>query len=79
MQLPLRVALNIKQRRKQLGLTQVQLAKKITELAGREWAQPQVSDLERGRFSPMLPTLELIAQALDMQPARLLELPAAKG
>lgn len=75
MQLPVRVALNIRNRRLQIGLTQVELAKKISELAGRVWAQPQVSDLERGKFAPTLCTLDVIAQALEIPPAKLFDLP----
>jgi transcriptional regulator with XRE-family HTH domain len=75
MQLAVRVALNIRNRRRQIGLTQVELARKITELAGRIWAQPQVSDLERGKFSPTLCTLDVIAQALEISPGKLFDLP----
>lgn len=75
MQLPVRVALNIRNRRRQIGLTQVELAKKISDLAGRAWAQPQVSDLERGKFSPTLCTLDVIAQALEIAPGKLFDLP----
>lgn len=75
MQLSLRVALNIRQRRKEIGLTQVELAAKISEMLGRAWAQPQISDLERGKYSPTLSTLTAISQVLDIAPQKLFDLP----
>lgn len=75
MQLPLRVALNIRNRRKEIGLTQTELAARITATLGRAWAQPQISDLERGKYSPTLSTLTAISEVLEIAPQKLFELP----
>lgn len=57
---------NLRLRRKELGLTQVQLA----ERAGVE--QGYISDLEMGKKKPMLGTLAPLAEALDTTPSALI-------
>ena len=57
---------NLKNRRKELGLTQAALAKKI------EAHQPYIADLESGDRSPALETLAKLSEALGTSPAELL-------
>lgn len=58
---------NLRSRRKELGMTQSELA----ELAGV--SQPNVSDYEAGRIMPSLDTLALIGEALGLGAHALLD------
>lgn len=49
----------LKERREELGLTQSELAKRL------DCHAPYISDLENGKKSPQLSTLERIAEALE--------------
>ena len=57
---------NLKSRRLQLGMTQVELAEKLGV------AQAYISDLESGRKRPLVDTLAPLADALRTTPARLI-------
>jgi transcriptional regulator with XRE-family HTH domain len=57
---------NMKARREELGLSQLELAR-ITGIQ-----QPQLSELERGGTNPTLATLARIAEALDLSPSALI-------
>jgi HTH-type transcriptional regulator/antitoxin HipB len=57
---------NIKRRRDQLGLTQAQLAERISAQA------PYVSDLETGKRVPVVGSLAKLADALETTPEKLL-------
>jgi|LakMenEpi03Aug12_release.lakeMendotaPanAssembly.Ray.scaffolds.fasta_scaffold226860_2 transcriptional regulator with XRE-family HTH domain len=78
MELRIRVAKNVRLRRLMAGLTQQQFAAKLSEITGRGWAQPQVSDVEHGRTAITLTTLEKIAQALDVPVSDLVQVPRAR-
>lgn len=53
----------LKERREELGLTQADLAKRL------DCHAPYISDLEHGKKSPQLSTIERIAKALDVAPS----------
>lgn len=53
-----RIGARIRQRRKELGLTQA-------ELAGAEFSKSLVSQIEKGRTAPSIETLERLAERLD--------------
>ena len=57
---------NLRSRRRELNLTQAQLATSIGA------AHSYVSDLERGRISPNITSLAAIAEALDTTPSAML-------
>lgn len=57
---------NMRNARMRLGLTQNQLAKKLTV------AQSYISELEAGKKRPLVETLAELADALDTTPAKLL-------
>lgn len=59
-------AANVKSRRKSLGITQAQLAKRL------DVHTPYISDLENGKKTPFLGNIARIAEALEMQPDELL-------
>lgn len=74
------VAGNIRRRRNELGLTQDDLAERISEGDRRVFA-PYISDLERGKITPQLANIARLAEALETTPAQLLipgEPPRAK-
>lgn len=56
-------AKRLKDRREELGLTQAELADRL------ECHAPYISDLENGKKSPQLSTIERIAIALETTPA----------
>ncbi|MFB3893232.1 MAG: helix-turn-helix domain-containing protein [Phycisphaerae bacterium] len=58
--------------RQAAGLTQAQAAAKASSIAGGGYTQGRWSDLEAGRFSPTLETLQVIAQVLGVRVGRLL-------
>lgn len=64
-------AANVRRHRKALGLTQADLAKRLSVHV------PYVSDLERGKKTPFLGNLAKIADALETTPDALLT-PAEK-
>jgi transcriptional regulator with XRE-family HTH domain len=78
MELRIRVAKNVRLRRLMAGLTQRQFADRLSEVTGRTWAQPQVSDVEHGRTAITLNTLENIAHALNVPAAELVQIPRAR-
>ena len=57
---------NMRKRRMDIGLSQVDLAERLGVF------QPYISDLESGRKSPLMETLADIAEALETTPAKLL-------
>ena len=58
----------IRERRRELGLTQTQLGARLG------WAQERVSVLERGKYGlPSLPQLCRLAEALALSPGRLFQ------
>lgn len=50
---------NLRARRKELGLTQQELADRM------QTSQPNIAALEAGRYVPLLTTIEQLADALD--------------
>ena len=56
----------VRKRRLALGWTQVELAKRV----GRR--QTEITDLENGHHAPTLKTVERIAEALGVEPKKLL-------
>lgn len=62
---------NLRQRRKALKMTQIELANQLGVDQG------YISDLERGKVKPSLGTLAPIAEALDTVPSELLSVAAA--
>lgn len=56
----------IAERRKRIGMTQVDLAKAINR------AQPDVSKIERGTVQPTIETFVRIAESLQIKPETLL-------
>ncbi len=59
-------ARNVKTRRKELGMTQVQLSQ-TTNLP-----QPHISAIERGAMAPKFQTIAALADALDTTPSALM-------
>ncbi len=57
---------NVRARREEIGMTQLQLAAKVS-MTG-----PAISQIERGHCSVSVEVLANIAQALGIQPSRLL-------
>ncbi len=57
---------NVRARRRELGLTQVQLAERLGV------KQPTIALIEQGRACPGLDVVERIARALDISPEALL-------
>ena len=73
-----RVAKNVKLKRILSGMTQRELAEKMSKETGKNWAQPQVSDIEHGKSALTLMTLEKIASALGVTVAELVQTPRAR-
>jgi transcriptional regulator with XRE-family HTH domain len=63
---------NIRRRRKDLGLTQQQLADRMSSATGERVHVPYISDLENGIKMPGLATIARIAEALETVPQDLL-------
>jgi transcriptional regulator with XRE-family HTH domain len=61
---------NLRAARKDLGLTQEQVAERSGVQAG------EVSRIERGKRDPRVSTLEKLAVAVELPPGRLLDQPA---
>lgn len=62
---------NVKRRRKELGLTQVQMAERL------EMSQPSYTQIESGRFAPGFMLLYRLAAALETTPQNLMPVPAS--
>ena len=73
-----RVAKNVRLKRILAGMTQRELAKRMSDHTGRNWAQPQVSDIEHGKAAITLMTLEKLAAALGVTVAELIQVPRAR-
>lgn len=57
----------VRRRRTALGMTQEQLAAKVG------MNRPDLSDIENGKHSPTLKTIERLAAALDVPPSALVD------
>lgn len=57
----------VRARREELGWSQSELAKKLKK------RQPDVCDMEKGRHSPTLETIEEVAKVLKVKPASLID------
>jgi transcriptional regulator with XRE-family HTH domain len=57
----------VRRRRTALGMTQEQLAAKVG------MNRPDLSDIENGKHSPTLKTIERLADALDVPPSALVD------
>lgn len=66
---------NLRARRKELGLSQAELAKRINDKRKKKDAQvhvPYISDLETGTRDPYLGTIAEFAEALETTPEALI-------
>jgi transcriptional regulator with XRE-family HTH domain len=73
-----RVAKNVRLKRILAGMTQQELATRMSDQTGSRWAQPQVSDIEHGKAAVTLMTLEKLAAALEVTVAELIQIPRAR-
>lgn len=63
---------NVRKYRLQFGLTQQELAARVSAAIGKDYAHSRIAEIERGKYSVTSDILDRLADALDVPPSMLL-------